>query len=179
MKIVSGTMPQAPFKVLRREKDCLVEFYDNVKAIKQEDGITGQLSGAWELEKYSMDVSPHPGLEAEIESDFAAWLKKAKQAEYSAEAARVRAYRDKLLAECDTAYCNAANWAAMPAANRAEWQTYKQALRGVTEQDGYPYLVAWPERPALVLDPTQAEAENDRIAALEDAITAIAFGGEV
>ena len=32
-------------------------------------------------------------------------------------------------------------------ANDADWQTYRQALRDVPTQEGFPWSVTWPEQP--------------------------------
>jgi uncharacterized protein (DUF1330 family) len=32
-------------------------------------------------------------------------------------------------------------------ANKAAWATYRQALRDVTEQSGFPWTIEWPEQP--------------------------------
>ena len=58
--------------------------------------------------------------------------------------AQVRARRDELLSRSD--------WVALRAADRGEpvppeWLAYRQALRDVTEQPGFPQDVAWPEPP--------------------------------
>ena len=58
--------------------------------------------------------------------------------------ANVRAKRDKLLAECD--------WIAVKAFETngnvpALWQLYRQALRDITEQEGFPFNVTYPEKP--------------------------------
>lgn len=55
---------------------------------------------------------------------------------------QVRAERDRLLAESD--------WTQVADApvDQAAWATYRQALRDVPEQVGFPESVVWPERPA-------------------------------
>ncbi len=60
-----------------------------------------------------------------------------------AQADMVRKERDRLLAQCD--------WTQMPDAPltadaKAQWQAYRQALRDVPEQEGFPMDVGWPER---------------------------------
>jgi hypothetical protein len=48
------------------------------------------------------------------------------------------------------AYLNYSDWTQMPdvaLANKTEWATYRQALRDVPAQPGYPWSVAWPQRP--------------------------------
>lgn len=54
----------------------------------------------------------------------------------------VRAKRDKLLAESD--------WTQLPdvpALTQVKWQGYRQALRDVTLQVGFPFSVEWPAAP--------------------------------
>lgn len=59
-------------------------------------------------------------------------------------AARVRAQRDTQLAGCD--------WTQLPDADltpaqRTAWGEYRQALRNVPEQAGFPFNVDWPATP--------------------------------
>ena len=59
-------------------------------------------------------------------------------------AANVRTKRDRLLASCD--------WMAIKAFEAgstlsAEWATYRQALRDVTAQEGFPLDVTYPTKP--------------------------------
>ena len=61
-----------------------------------------------------------------------------------AKATEVRTQRDTLLSECD--------WVTLRAADTntlldLTWATYRQALRDVTAQDGFPYTIEWPEKP--------------------------------
>jgi hypothetical protein len=53
----------------------------------------------------------------------------------------IRTERNRRLAECD--------WTQLPDApvNTAAWATYRQALRDITEQVGFPWSVAWPDQP--------------------------------
>lgn len=57
-------------------------------------------------------------------------------------AAAVRAERDRLLSESD--------WTQLPdvpAATRSVWATYRQALRDIPQQAGFPANVVWPSKP--------------------------------
>lgn len=61
--------------------------------------------------------------------------------------AEVRARRDKLLADTD--------WtqvldAPISAESREAFRVYRQALRDITEQEGFPTEVVWPELPEVV-----------------------------
>jgi hypothetical protein len=72
-----------------------------------------------------------------------------QQAAYQAakdteQAKTVRATRDSKLAECD--------WRVIKAAETATtldsaWATYRQALRDITTQSGFPWTITWPDAP--------------------------------
>lgn len=66
----------------------------------------------------------------------------AYKAQKDAEQARnVRATRDAKLAECD--------WTQVADApvDKTVWATYRQALRDVTAQEGFPWTITWPDAP--------------------------------
>ena len=54
----------------------------------------------------------------------------------------VRQHRNKLLTETDWTQSRDVSLQ-----NDAEWITYRQALRDITSQDGFPHNVIWPEKP--------------------------------
>ena len=56
-------------------------------------------------------------------------------------ASQIRQERNTLLSDCD--------WTQVSDApvNQVAWQTYRQALRDVTSQEGFPYSVTWPTKP--------------------------------
>lgn len=59
-------------------------------------------------------------------------------------AADVRAKRDRLLAECDwVVIMNTEKGTNIP----LEWELYRQQLRDITTQDGFPHNVTWPTKP--------------------------------
>jgi hypothetical protein len=65
----------------------------------------------------------------------------AKDALDTTQAAAMRKQRDEKLAECD--------WTQVEDApvDKAAWATYRQALRDVTAQEGFPWTVEWPSKP--------------------------------
>lgn len=85
--------------------------------------------GAWA----SWDIGTEAWVDARTPEDFAA------QAEETAREAR--AHRDQLLSACD--------WTQGPDApvDATAWRAYRQALRDVTRQAGFPENVTWPDRP--------------------------------
>lgn len=56
-------------------------------------------------------------------------------------ASYVRAERNNLLASCD--------WTQLPDApvDQTAWAFYRQCLRDITNQEGFPTNVVWPEKP--------------------------------
>ena len=84
------------------------------------DGAFEQVDGAWVL-PYVIEQQP------------------LEQAE-----ANIRSRRDGLLQQTD--------WIVIKSYERgqnipAEWELYRQALRDITEQAGFPYEVTWPTKP--------------------------------
>ena len=73
------------------------------------------------------------------------WYKSKAQVEaerQEGEAQRVRHERHRLLSESDYAVLPDA-----PVANVDEWKRYRQSLRDVPQQSGFPLDVTWPEKP--------------------------------
>ena len=59
----------------------------------------------------------------------------------SSKASQMRLNRNRLLAECD--------WTQVidSPVDQTVWATYRQALRDVTAQEGFPWTITWPEQP--------------------------------
>lgn len=60
----------------------------------------------------------------------------------NAQAESVREERNRRLADCD--------WTQLPDSpvDRAPWEVYRQALRDISSQQGFPWTVTWPTQPA-------------------------------
>jgi hypothetical protein len=95
----------------------------------QYDGIE-QIDGKW-FTKYILGP-----VFTDAEEEVA--YKTAKDAE---QAKNVRTSRNDLLTKCDWTQI------ADSTADKPTWATYRQALRDVTVQDGFPWNVTWPEQP--------------------------------
>ena len=95
----------------------------------QSSGIE-QVNGKW----YTKYILGPIFTDAEEEAAY----KARKDAE---QAANVRTSRNDLLTKCD--------WTQIvdSTADKTTWATYRQALRDVTLQDGFPWNVTWPEQP--------------------------------
>ena len=100
----------------------------------QRDGVE-QIEGKW-YTKYILGPVFTDGETTAAEQEAA--YKASKDAE---QAKSVRATRDAKLAECD--------WTQVADApvDKAVWATYRQALRDVTAQEGFPWTIEWPDAP--------------------------------
>ena len=95
----------------------------------QYDGIE-QIEGKW----YTKYILGPVFTDAEEEAAY----KTAKDAD---QAANVRTSRNDLLTKCDWTQI------ADSTADKPVWATYRQALRDVTVQAGFPWNVTWPVKP--------------------------------
>jgi hypothetical protein len=100
----------------------------------QRSGVE-QLEGKW-YTKYILGPVFTDGETTAAEQEAA--YKAAKDAE---QAASVRADRTKRLADSD--------WTQLAdsTANKETWATYRQALRDITSQAGFPWTITWPDAP--------------------------------
>jgi len=108
-----------------------------------------ELLARWDVYPYTVPVRPDfdPLVQECIEGNFVevngAWMlpwvvqnKAQDQAERS-----IRKKRDSLLQDTD--------WTQVADApvNQTAWAAYRQELRDITTQDGFPYSVTWPNKP--------------------------------
>lgn len=104
----------------------------------QRSGVE-QINGKW-YTKYILGPVFTDTAEATAAQQEAAY-KAQKDAEF---AKAVRSSRDKLLADCDWVVVKAVeSGQSVPAA----WGTYRQALRDITKQIGFPTTIDWPVMP--------------------------------
>lgn len=165
MKAESYTRPPL-FSVSESDDKAIIRFAVNVveKTIKEE-GEEEQT--VYEYDSYSLTVKNRPDLEKDIGSNYDEWLKKAKQIERDELAAEVRAKRDALLADTDKDFVldrinlnipekvtastmlNAVKdiFAVLGTVCSGEMAKYRQALRDMPEQEGFPYNVKFPAKP--------------------------------
>jgi len=108
------------------------------------NGVTQDANGNWveayvERDMFSDYVNDEGVTVTKAEQEQAYTARKNEEA-----ATAVRAERDKLIASCD--------WMAIKAFEggttvSTEWATYRQALRDVSAQAGFPNDITWPEKP--------------------------------
>jgi hypothetical protein len=84
------------------------------------------------------DMTPCPSSAHDFD-----WTRKTWKLNAARSAQQARERRNALLAACD--------WTQLPDVDlktKTAWATYRQALRDVTEQPGFPTTVQWPTPPA-------------------------------
>ena len=99
-----------------------------------------QINGKW-YTKYVLGPTFIDTVEDGITTTAAQHEAAYKATKDAEQAKNVRATRDAKLAECD--------WTQVADApvDKAVWATYRQALRDITTQSGFPWTVEWPELP--------------------------------
>lgn len=112
-----------------------------------------EVEDGFEWEQYSLELQRVAITEDKIEE----YLKIAKEQEYNKLAEKVREKRNKLLEESDKFMCldrlsldtsSAIKFlASLKTIFSNNYVKYRQALRDITEQDGFPYNVEFPEKP--------------------------------
>lgn len=81
--------------------------------------------------------------------DGSQWVPPTDQEDYDAQADVVRLERDlRLATDVDPVVSNPLRWADMSAEKQQEWVNYRQALLDVTQQEGFPFNVVFPTKPA-------------------------------
>ena len=111
----------------------------------QRSGIEQQSDGKWYTKNILGPVFTDRAAEGDRPAQTAAEQEAAYKAMKDAEqAASVRSSRDSTLAQSDWRVIKAVE---LSTAVPIEWAAYRQALRDVTAQTGFPWTITWPEQP--------------------------------
>ena len=165
-KTESFTRPPL-FDVSVSGDEAIIRFAVNVteKVIEAKEDEEQQT--VYEYDSYTMTVRDRADLEKDISNNYDNWLEKAKQIERDELAAEVRVKRDALLADTDKDFVldrinlnipekvtastmlNAVKdiFAVLGSVCSGEMAKYRQALRDIPEQEGFPYNVRFPVKP--------------------------------
>ena len=95
-------------------------------------------------DEYRINVPYRENLAVSVESDFEKWLAMAKAQECEIIGNEIRAERNRLLAESDWTQ---GGDSPLSDEQKSAWAAYRQALRDVPEQEGFPFDVIWPQKP--------------------------------
>ncbi len=135
MKTESNIKP-SKYTVEQHENLAEIILCEN---IEQDDEPT-----VFTYDEYRIITPWRDNLKQSVKSAFESWLTRAKQAEYDEYADRVRLERNERLTATDW---TAVEDSPLSDTEKAAWRAYRQALRDVTEQPGFPYEINWPEKP--------------------------------
>ena len=102
-----------------------------------------EIDGGYEADEYCLVVRSSDGLEERVAANLPAWKEHAIAEDYAACAKAVRAERDSLIAATD--YLMESDYPITPERRQAV-AAYRQALRDVPQQSGFPYDVVFPEK---------------------------------
>ena len=97
------------------------------------------------------------GLEKVVQDNLPVWLAYARAEETDALSAEVRSKRDKLLANTDWTQVDDAP---ISAEDKESMRQYRQKLRDITAQSGFPSAVEWPEKPETAVSESQSTSLN-------------------
>lgn len=140
-------------------KDCLIVFADNIKKRTVKSDEDDAAVTEYQYDRYELNAPYRDSLEEDIDSEYEIWLKKAKQTEIDKLSAEVRNKRNELLAESDSAFCIDRIFADMSSISatalsskfkelaNSDIAKYRQQLRDIPQQDGFPYEVTFPAKP--------------------------------
>jgi hypothetical protein len=108
-------------------------------ALQGENVMEGVANDATQYVQNGVVVNMPPKPDGAYYFDYATkqWVQ-----DQSAQENTVKAQRNQLLQQSDWTQL-----ADIPAETKALWEPYRQALRDVTDQPGYPYDVIWPTPP--------------------------------
>lgn len=133
-------------------------FRENIEEVEAEDGVQ------YQADEYVLPLIASANIEARFEECKDGWREVAIQQDYDDAAAAVRRERNQRLTDTDYSMSidnielpeapTASTFAAwkpfledLAAAVNGDMAVYRQALRDVPQQDGFPYDVVWPEKP--------------------------------
>lgn len=163
---IESTMKPGKFKIDEVENGkCTVLFFDNI--VEENTEIENKENAIkYVYDMYKVAAQYRENLAEEIENNYKKWLEFAKKEDYENLAAEVRAKRNELLKDSDKEMCIDRLGLNFPKdlsmtniisslkqffdgfsnivnGNMAK---YRQELRDITKQEGFPYNVIWPTK---------------------------------
>lgn len=162
----SNVKPLEKFKIedIKNGK-CTVYFFANITEHERQKE-NEQIEKIFNYDMYKLQISYRENLQADIEDNYSTWLEFAKQKEYDQKAIEIREKRNKLLEETDKEMCLDRLNISIPNELTAttlltgvkeffegiasifngKIAKYRQELRDITKQKGFPYNVVWPTK---------------------------------
>ena len=151
MKVNGSISPPALSFEHRFDGIAEMRFRENIISKKDDKGNT-----IYSYDEYILAMTDRDGLEKIVQDNMEVWLAYAKQQETDNQAQAVRDKRDKLLADTDWTQTDDAP---LSSEDKESVRKYRQALRDITAQSGFPQEIKWPDKPAV----TKTENRSDRL----------------
>jgi hypothetical protein len=170
MKVNGSISPPALSFEHRFDGIAEMRFRENITSKKDEKGNT-----IYSYDEYILTMPDRDGLEKIVTDNTAVWLAYAETQEVNQLATDVRTQRDKLLYDTDWTQVDDAP---ISDVDRESMRQYRQALRDITSQEGFPYNVNFPEKPQVKNvgnRSAQLDAEK-QIADLQSTTDDLSFG---
>ena len=143
-----GFTRPALFSISVSDDIATIRFAENVTEKVIEATEDEEEQKVYEYDSYTLEVKNRANLESNISKNYDNWLAKAKQIERDELAAEVRAKRDALLIETDKEFVlDRINLNDLSGLSDNPMARYRQALRDIPEQEGFPYNVRFPNKP--------------------------------
>lgn len=142
MKTESFSKPSKKYIIEEPIKGrCRILFFDNITEEQRQQEDKEVIVYIYDM--YVINPYYRSNLKEDIEANYQLWFDMAKQQEYDTLAEEIREKRDKLLAQTD--------WTqmidtALSKEEQERYKKYRQALRDIPEQEGFPYNIDWPEK---------------------------------
>lgn len=165
MKARSTIAPEK-FKIEDRKGNLIeVAFFDDVKEVEEVQGE--EKTTMYEYSVYKYKTIYREDLESYISDNYEDYLALAKETDYQLEAGKIREKRNELLADSDKFLLLDRLGIQLPSEITAvtlltsvkdffdnlkevlngDWAKYRQELRDITKQDGFPYDINFPKKP--------------------------------
>ena len=133
MKAEALQMPSKLYEINIIGEEAEITLIENIA----EEAETAESPRKWTWDEYRLRVKPRQNLADSIESGFAIWLEAAKA---------IRKRRNALIAQTD--YLMTSDYP-ISESEREAVSEYRQKLRDIPEQNGFPFEVVFPEKPEV------------------------------
>ena len=138
----SSERPQNPY-IIENVKNgkCTILFFDDIKEVEQIDE-KGKTSIIYDYALYVMENVPYrENLANIVQEKLAEWLELAKEQDKEKVGNEIKAWRNEQLEKTDfTQQVDAP----FTEEKKAKYREYRQALRNIPQQEGFPYDVQYP-----------------------------------
>ena len=130
--------------------------FDGTAEMRFRENISKNDDGSFTYDEYLLSMQDRAGLEKIVTDNLPVWLAYAKAQEAEQLAANARTQRDKLLSDTDWTQTDDAP---LSSEDKESVRKYRQGLRDITAQSGFPQEIKWPDKPSV----TKTENRSDRL----------------